>query len=56
MTKGSSSHRHSKANRAARARKAEEWKNTRGGDPRTSWLPKDLENGDSVPFTRHRSL
>ena len=51
MTKGgNTSKRHGKANKVARAKKAEEWKNTRGGDPRTSWLPKDLENERFVAF------
>ena len=36
--------RRSKHDRDARAKRAEEWSNTRGGDPRTSWKPQEFAN------------
>ncbi len=56
MTKGNSTRRHNRANKAARAKKAEEWKNTRGGDPRTSWLPKDLDNERFAAFYQAQKI
>ena len=39
-----------KSDKEARQKRAEEWKNTRGGDPRTNWLPADLKNDRMEAF------
>ena len=42
--------RRNKADKEARAKRAEDWKNTRGGDPRTSWMPLDFTNARMEAF------
>ena len=48
--------RRSKHDRDSRAKRAEEWKNTRGGDPRTSWIPQDFTNLRMEAFFRAQNF